>query len=53
MSTPLPPPIRVFIVDDHTIMRAGLRLLLESQPELTVVGEATTYAEALAATASA
>ena len=31
--------IRVLLADDHTVMRAGLRLLLERQPGLTVVGE--------------
>jgi len=30
--------IRVCIVDDHTIVRDGLRLLLEAQPDITVVG---------------
>ena len=43
MST-VPPPIRVLIVDDHVIVRAGLRMLLESQPDLLVVGEAGTCA---------
>jgi two-component system response regulator NreC len=32
--------IRVLLADDHTVMRAGLRLLLERQPDLAVVGEA-------------
>jgi DNA-binding NarL/FixJ family response regulator len=43
------PPIRVLLVDDHVVMRMGLRLLLESQPDLLVVGEAATGAEALTA----
>lgn len=34
------PSIRLVIVDDHTVVRAGIRALLESQPDLTVVGEA-------------
>ena len=48
MSIPPPQSIRVLIVDDHGIMRAGLRMLLESQPGITVVGEASTCADALA-----
>jgi two-component system response regulator NreC len=32
--------IRILLADDHTVMRAGLRLLLEHQPDMTVVGEA-------------
>lgn len=32
--------IRILLADDHTVMRAGLRLLLERQPDLVVVGEA-------------
>ena len=32
--------IRVLLADDHIIMRKGLRLLLERQPNITVVGEA-------------
>src|SRR5438094_547102 len=47
MSIPHPQSIRVLIIDDHGIMRAGLRMLLESQPGITVVGEAATCAEAL------
>jgi two-component system response regulator NreC len=33
--------IRVLIADDHTIVRSGLHLLLESEPDIEVVGEAT------------
>jgi DNA-binding NarL/FixJ family response regulator len=32
--------IRVFLVDDHTVLRTGLRSLLADQPDLNVVGEA-------------
>jgi DNA-binding NarL/FixJ family response regulator len=32
--------IRLVLVDDHPVVRAGLRALLEGQPDLTVVGEA-------------
>lgn len=39
--------IRVVIVDDHAVMRAGFRMILDSQPDITVVGEASTGAEAL------
>jgi DNA-binding NarL/FixJ family response regulator len=48
MSIPPPLSVRVLIVDDHEIMRAGLRMLLESHPGITVVGEAATCADALA-----
>lgn len=34
--------IRVFIVDDHTILRASLRSLLVRQPDMAVCGEAAT-----------
>ncbi|HVQ94223.1 MAG TPA: response regulator transcription factor [Mycobacteriales bacterium] len=40
--------IRVFLLDDHEVVRAGVSSLLSSQPDLTVVGEASTVAEALA-----
>lgn len=33
-------PTRVLLADDHTLVRAGLRKLLESMPQVTVVGEA-------------
>lgn len=33
-------PIQIFLADDHGVLRQGLRLLLQSQPEMIVVGEA-------------
>lgn len=33
-------PVRVLLADDHTLVRAGLRKLLESMPQIQVVGEA-------------
>ncbi len=41
-------PLRVFLLDDHEIVRQGLKTLLESEADLHVVGEAGTAAEALA-----
>lgn len=41
-------PIRVLLVDDHTVVRAGLRMIIESQPEMQMAGEAGNRAEALA-----
>jgi DNA-binding NarL/FixJ family response regulator len=40
--------IAVFLLDDHEIVRRGVRDLLESQPDITVAGEAGTAAAALA-----
>jgi len=40
--------VKLFMVDDHEIVRRGLRELLESDDELEVVGEAATAEEALA-----
>jgi two-component system, NarL family, response regulator DevR len=43
--------IRVVIVDDHTIVREGLRSILELEDDISVVGHAARPAEALAAVA--
>jgi len=45
-------PIRILLADDHTVMRNGLRLLLERQPNLTVVGEASDGRETVRAAES-
>ena len=42
------PTIRVFLLDDHEIVRRGVRELLEAESDIEVVGEAATAAEALA-----
>jgi DNA-binding NarL/FixJ family response regulator len=42
------PRIRVFLLDDHEIVRMGVRDLLEAEPDITVIGEAGTAASALA-----
>jgi len=39
--------IRVFLLDDHEVVREGVRHLLETDEDITVVGEAATAAEAL------
>jgi len=39
--------IRVFLMDDHEIVRRGVRELIEGEPDLLVVGEAGTAEEAL------
>jgi DNA-binding NarL/FixJ family response regulator len=36
----LPHPVRVFLVDDHAIVRSGLKALVDAQPDMSVVGEA-------------
>jgi DNA-binding NarL/FixJ family response regulator len=44
--------IRVFLLDDHEVVRRGVRDMLETAPDLLVVGEASTAAEALAVVAA-
>ncbi len=39
--------IRILIADDHAVLRAGLRMLLNAQPDMEVVGEASTGEEAV------
>jgi two-component system response regulator NreC len=41
--------VRVLIVDDHAIVRDGVRMILEAQPDIEVVGEASDGREALEA----
>jgi DNA-binding NarL/FixJ family response regulator len=41
-------PIRVFLLDDHEVVRRGLTDLLEAEPDIEVVGEAATAEQALA-----
>jgi DNA-binding NarL/FixJ family response regulator len=43
--------IRILLIEDHAVVRAGLRLLIQSRPDLVVVGEAANHADALAVAA--
>lgn len=43
--------IRLLLADDHAVVRSGLRLLLEAQPDLAIVGEAENGEEAIRRTA--
>lgn len=40
MSPPEPPPIRILVVDDHTLFRRGLMALLARDARLSVIGDA-------------
>src|SRR5258708_24011856 len=44
----VPGRIGVFLLDDHEIVRRGVKELLETEPDITVIGEAGTAASALA-----
>ena len=39
--------IRILLADDHTLVRRGVRLILEQEPDLTVVAEAADGTEAV------
>ncbi|MES2390336.1 MAG: response regulator transcription factor [Acidobacteriota bacterium] len=41
-------PIRVFVVDDHQVVRMGIKTMLESEPDIVVVGTASSGVRALA-----
>ena len=45
---PAAAPVRVFLVDDHEVVRRGVAEVLEDEPGITVAGEAGSVAEALA-----
>jgi DNA-binding NarL/FixJ family response regulator len=53
VNTPVPASIRVVLVDDHALVRAGMRSLLGSMERVQVVGEASSGEEALALARSA
>ncbi|MFD8541458.1 response regulator [Streptomyces rubrogriseus] len=40
-------PVRVFLLDDHEVVRRGVRDLLDDEPDISVVGEAGTVEQAL------
>lgn len=42
-------PIRVFLLDDHEVVRRGVQDLLDAEPDIEVVGDAGTASHALAA----
>jgi two-component system response regulator DevR len=42
--------LRILLVDDHEVVRVGVRALIENQPGMEVVGEATTVREAVSQT---
>lgn len=48
-----PATVRVFVVDDHDLIRRGLRAIIEEEADLAMVGEASTAREALSRIAAA
>jgi len=48
LQNPIKEPIRILLVDDHVIVRAGLRMLIENHKGMVVVGEAGSRIDALA-----
>ena len=53
MAEPVVREIRVFLLDDHEVVRRGVADLLGAEPDLVVVGEAATAAEALSRVSAA
>jgi DNA-binding NarL/FixJ family response regulator len=52
MVNPAAEPIRVLLVDDHAVVRAGLRMIIQSRAGMTIVGEAGKRDDALSLAAS-
>jgi two-component system, NarL family, nitrate/nitrite response regulator NarL len=48
MAAPIEQPIRILLIDDHVIVRAGLRMLIDNHKGMVVAGEAGTRIDALA-----
>ena len=48
MTGPAPAPIRVALVDDQELVRAGFRMMLDAQPDMSVTGEAADGLDAVA-----
>ena len=46
------PPVRVLLVDDHSIVRSGLKTIVDAQPDMAVVGEAADGVAAVEAAAA-
>jgi DNA-binding NarL/FixJ family response regulator len=46
-------PLRIVIIDDHVMVRAGLRMLIEQEPDLRIVGETGDMSAAVSLAASA
>ncbi len=46
-GTPDNPKIRLLLVDDHEVVRSGLRMLLDNEADLLIAGEASTGSEAI------
>ena len=49
----MPTKTRILLADDHALVRRGLRLILDAEPDLTVVAEAANGAEAVASASEA
>lgn len=52
MVNPAAEPIRVLLVDDHAVVRAGLRMIIQSRAGMTIIGEAGNRDDALSLAAS-
>lgn len=47
MESPIQKPIRVLLIQNQECVRFGLRLLIESKPQVEVIGEASNYSQAI------